>query len=145
VGSLFQKDPGQSSASGLGSQLQPIISQIEQYTGNQQQAERGAVAGLGENPYFEASQAYNPSAYRVNPNQTETFGATGPGTYLANLSSIQAGPKPEPWDPTKGELPKGNQGAPPGPKNPGKPPIPPVGGRGPVEPPPSGPVGHNPA
>ena len=118
MGSLFQKNPGQSAASGLGAQLQPIINQIEQYTGQQQQAERGAVAGLGENPYFMAAQAYNPSAYRVDPTMTQTFGSSGPGTYLARLSSINAGEKPPVWDPTKGEIPKMSSGGP----GPGKPP-----------------------
>jgi hypothetical protein len=88
----------QQGASGLGSQLQPIISELQNYTGQQQQAERGAIAGV-PNPYFNSAQEMSPAPYRVNPGQTQTFGASGPGTYLANLSSKSAGGAPPPWQP----------------------------------------------
>jgi hypothetical protein len=84
---------GKGSSAEMG-QLQNIINQTESYVGQQQQSERAGVAGIGNNPYFSAAQNMSPTSYEVNPNQTQTFGATGPGTYLANLSSIQRGQPP---------------------------------------------------
>jgi hypothetical protein len=104
VGNLFQK-PGQQASQGA-SQVQAMdqqmLNQLESYTGQQQQAERGAVAGVGANPYFAAAQSMNPGAYRVNPASTQTFGTSGPGTYLAKLHSISSGPQPAPWNPAGG-------------------------------------------
>lgn len=61
---------------------------IAQYNQEQQSA-RGAIAGLGQNPYFAAAQGMNPLNYRVNPQGTQTFGASGaPGTYLGQLQNI---------------------------------------------------------
>lgn len=132
MGSLLSS-PGkqaQQGASGLQGVDQNIINQIEQYTGQQQQAERGAIAGIGKNPYFGAAQQMSPAPYAVNPNQTQTFGvAGGPGVHLASAFSAGAGGAPPPWQPP------GPRGDPRGPgggggdrNNPGGggPPTPPV-------------------
>jgi hypothetical protein len=47
----------------------------------------------------------------VNPAQTQTFGASGPGTYLANLSSKSAGGAPTPWAPVPRDAFGGGSGA----------------------------------
>lgn len=97
---LFQKpSPSASSgASGEMAQLQPILNQLEQYTGQQETLARGGIAGVN-NPYFGAAQQMSPAPYRVNPGQTQTFGTSGPGTYLANLSAKTAGGATPPWQP----------------------------------------------
>jgi hypothetical protein len=152
MGSLFS-NPGkqaQQGASGAQQNWQQIMNQLEQYVGQQQVAERGAIAGIGSNPYFDTAAKMNPSAYRVNPNQTQTFGTYGPGTYLANVNSISRGnlPLPTPYRPGG---PGPGMGGPPG--GPGGPPgrwtpPPPGSGGGPHEPPPGygghGGQGHTP-
>lgn len=90
----------QQGASGYQAQAQNIISELEKYTGQQQQAERGAIAGIGANPYFQAATAMNPGAYRVNPGGVQTFGGTGgPGTFTAQPGAQSAGVLPPPWRP----------------------------------------------
>lgn len=123
--------PGKSAqqgASGLQGIDQGIINQLENYVGQQQQAERGAIAGVAQNPYFNAAQTMNPDAYFVNPGQTQTFGTTaGPGTHSGASGSISAGAPPPPWKPPEPKQAGGDGG---GPKM--KPPIiqPPPGGWG---------------
>ena len=119
-------------ASGEQGSLQSVLNQLESYTGQQQQAERGAIAGIGANPYFAAGQKMNPDAYRMNPGQTQTFGSSGPGTYLANVNAITSGGAPAPWRPPvdgPGGGPGGGSGSGGGPgKPPEKNPYPPGGG-----------------
>lgn len=146
MGSLFSS-PSKQAGQGA-SQVQGIdqnmINQLEQYTGQQQQALRGAVAGIGANPYFAAGQAMSPDAYRINPAQTQTFGTSGPGTYLAKLHSISSGPQPVAWNPTGGERmqPGGPGSEKIGPSGPTAPIVPPGGGGGGQWG--HGPIGHEP-
>jgi hypothetical protein len=88
----------QQGASGVQGINTQTIDQLENYVGQQQQSERAGIAGI-DNPYFSAAQSMSPAPYRVNPAQTQTFGASGPGTYLANLSSKSAGGAPPAWNP----------------------------------------------
>jgi hypothetical protein len=88
----------QQGASGVQGIDQSMINQLESYTGQQEQAARAGIAGV-QNPYFDAAQKMSPAPYRVNPAQTQTFGSSGPGTYLANLDSKSAGGQAPPWQP----------------------------------------------
>jgi hypothetical protein len=89
----------QQGASGYQGQAQQIVDQIENYTGQQQQAERGAIAGVGPNAYFQAAEKMNPGPYAVNPGGVQTFGAPGgPGTRTA-APGLSTGPLPPPWTP----------------------------------------------
>lgn len=140
---------GTQSGSGAQALNQQMINQLESYVGQQQQSERGAIAGLGPNPYFKAAEQMNPAAYKVNPGATQTFGSTGPGTYLENLSSITGQPKAtETITGSPGGPPGGGGGkkappptAPPPVPNPPGPPNWGGNGHGPGS---GGPVGHQP-
>jgi hypothetical protein len=70
---------------------QSDINQAENYTATQQQNERSAISGLGSNPYFDAATDLSPSNDYVNPNDTTTFGGSGPGTTLAPVTTFSGG------------------------------------------------------
>jgi hypothetical protein len=120
--------PGKSAqqgASGAEAIDQGLLNQIEQYTGQQQQAERGAIAGIGANPYFVAAETMSPTSYRVNPGDTTTFGTAGaPGTHLANPVTVATPAMP--WKPSDPSTAKGGTMTPPLQVNP--PAQPPAGG-----------------
>jgi type II secretory pathway pseudopilin PulG len=128
MSSLLSSPSKQASAaaSAQGAISQQMIDQVEQYTTQQQQALRGAIGGLGANPYFGASQQINPSMYAINPNDTVSFGSQGPGTYSVPASQPTTPPQaqkptnPNPKPPSGGSNPPS---APPAPPNP--PPSPP--------------------
>ncbi len=84
MSSLFSSpsEQAQAAASATGAIDQNIINQIEGYTTGQQGQLRGAISGVGPNPYFDAAVQMSPSGYAVNPQYTATFGSSGPGTTL---------------------------------------------------------------
>lgn len=134
----------QQGASGLQGIDQSTINQLEQYVGQQQQNERGAIAGVGANPYFTAAQAMNPSAYAVNPAQQQVFGSTGgPGTHMAAPTSVSLGPAAPPWKPPEPRGGGGGAGSGGGPGN-RAPYVPPPGMGGPNGGWPGQRVGHEP-
>lgn len=123
--------PGKQASQGAG-QLQNIdnglLTNIENYVGKQQQQLHGAIAGIDQNPYFNAAQAMNPGAYAVNPGATETFGTSaGPGTHMGTVNAVAAGPTPPPWKPPE---PKDGGGQKMQPPHTGGGPTPPPGGWG---------------
>uniref|UniRef100_E6QP67 Uncharacterized protein n=1 Tax=mine drainage metagenome TaxID=410659 RepID=E6QP67_9ZZZZ len=80
MGTVFSSPGKQASqaASAVGGIDQNSINQIEGYTSGQQQALRGAISGVGQNPYFQTAQAMNPNAYAVNPNDRTVFSNAAP-------------------------------------------------------------------
>jgi hypothetical protein len=74
--SLFSSPSKQANAAANAQQglTDHTIQQLEDYVGTQQGQERSAIAGLGTNPYLGAAAQMNPSAYRVDPSNTQTFG-----------------------------------------------------------------------
>lgn len=101
LGNVFSSSgkQAQQAAANEGAIGQQMVSQIENYTTEQQQKLRDAIGGMGPNPYFSAAQQMSPSAYAVNPQGTATFGVSGPGTTTAqpnvSASPVQA-PPPQP-------------------------------------------------
>jgi hypothetical protein len=80
VSSLFSSPSKQAAQAASAEQgvSQQSIDQAEAYVSGQQQQERGAIQGLGDNPYFSAAQTLSPTP--VNPSNTVQFGSSGPGT-----------------------------------------------------------------
>jgi len=110
LGNMFSSNGKQAAqaASGVASADQNMINQTEQYTTQQQQAARDALNGMGQNPWFAASQSISPSAFQVNPNDTTTFGAgagapgvvTGTGMPTVSVNAPAATSPATPPNPT---------------------------------------------
>jgi hypothetical protein len=80
VSALFQS-PGsqaQSAATATAGLQNQEIQQLEGYTSGQEQQQRGAIAGLGANPYFGAAGNMSPAGYAVDPSKTASFSAPPP-------------------------------------------------------------------
>lgn len=71
----------QSAASAQQGISQQAIADAEKYVDTKSGELRGAIGGLGPNPYLEAGKTLAPNAYQVNPQhtQTSTPGALPPG------------------------------------------------------------------
>lgn len=141
MGSLFSSPSKQANAAASASQgiSQQDIAQLENYVSGQQQQLRGAISGLGPNPYFAAGNQMNPANYRINPADTVGFGSQGPGTQTVVASNpVQANPYPSPQTTNPSPTPPANQ--PPPSTTPPTPPTTPK----PIQPPTQKPIGPNP-
>lgn len=87
------------------------MQQLEGYVNQTEGQERGAIAGLGTNPYFQAAGNMSPSNYAVNPADTVTFSNQGPGTTASAPSSATTPPNLFTPPPETGPAP-GGTGAP---------------------------------
>lgn len=103
MGSLFSSPSktAQAAAGATGAEAQQMIQQAENYVTSQQQQERAAIAGLPSNPYFDAAHGMSPSAYQVNPSDTQSFGQSNlpPGLSSGGNSTPQAPPPQNPFAP----------------------------------------------
>jgi hypothetical protein len=86
---------------------QQAVNQAEGYVSGQEQQLRGAISGLGPNPYFGAAASMSPAGYQVNPNDTQTFGQSNlpPGLEQgtpASTSSQPTGAQGNPFSPPSG-------------------------------------------
>jgi hypothetical protein len=99
---LFSSPSQQAQQAGQQAQQlsQNEINQEEAYVSNAEAQERGAIAGIGNNPYFGGSGGSNPNGSPVgapvalDPSDTVSFGPTGVSpTAAANASSGGATPK----------------------------------------------------
>jgi len=91
MGAMFSSPSKQATAAAKGSQgiSSQDIQQIEKYTQNQQAKLRGAISGLGPNPYFSAGSAMG-SPTQMSPTNMVNFGpsaSTPGGNYLNSISS----------------------------------------------------------
>ncbi len=80
---------GSTAAATAGQYAQQAISEIEKYTSAQQQAMRGAIQGMGANPYFAAMSGLSPKP--VNPNDSITFGSPTTQTPVDMLNAMNPG------------------------------------------------------
>ena len=94
MSSLFSSPSKSANAAASAQQgiSQQAINEAEQYVGQTEAQERGAISGIGDNPYFAAASSMNPANYAVNPNDTITFGSSGPGTTVPTSAFQQAPP-----------------------------------------------------
>ncbi len=91
MGTMFSSPSKQATAAAKGSQgiSSQDIAQMEKYVNNQQTKLRGAISGLGPNPYFSAGGAMG-SPTKMDPTNMVSFGPTANtpgGNYLNSISS----------------------------------------------------------
>lgn len=90
---MFQSPSKQANAAAQASQglSDHTLAQIKQYTDQSATNEQNAIGNMPNNPYFTAGSLMNPSAYKINPAATTTFGEqaspglmTGQGFQFSN-------------------------------------------------------------
>jgi hypothetical protein len=98
VADLFSSPSKQAQQAGQAQQglAQNEINQVEGYVSNAEQQQRGAIAGLGTNPYFGSSSGTGPlpTPTPVNPSNTANFGPNGAAPSTLPSGTVQPAAQP---------------------------------------------------